>query len=154
MVILVDTREQKMLAFTLDTMLTGLEFVALPVGDYACRFRDGTQPPLVFERKSIPDLFGTMTGGYLRFKREMVKARQLGLTLVLIIEGTLTEVLAGTRHSSAAGASIVQKLFTLQVRYGLQPVFCDGRQEMSRYIVETYAAIGRNYVQAKEASHG
>ena len=143
---LIDTREQSVLSFPLSLLVTAVETVTLPVGDYACLFKDGTQPPVVFERKSLADLFGTMTSGYPRFKREMVKAKQLGLTLILIIEGTLTDVLGGTIHSSMAGASLLQKLFTLQVRYGLQPVFCDGRQEMSRYIVETYAAIGRNYV--------
>ena len=43
----------------------------LNVGDYCICFHDGHIPSVVFERKSVGDLFGTLTGGYDRFKKEI-----------------------------------------------------------------------------------
>ena len=105
----------------------------------------GARPPVIFERKSLADLFGTMTSGYQRFKREMLAAKRQGWTLILIVEASMTDVYNGFTHSSLSGQSCVQKVFTLWLRYGLRPVFCQDRDEAAAFIVETYEAIGRNW---------
>ena len=144
---IVDTREP--ISTALD--FSGLPFVtevvrdALPVGDYMVQFEDGTRPPISFERKAIGDLFGTMTQGHKRFKREIERATDAGITLTLIIEGTLSDVLQGVPFSQFDGDACVRKLMTLYVRYGIQPVFCKDRIEMVRFIYESFCAIGRNY---------
>ena len=92
------------------------------------------------------DLFGTMTSGYSRFKKEMGRAKESGIDLILAVEGTLGDVLDGISHSQFSGDSMAQKLFTLQVRYGLQVVFCSNRLEMTRHITEYFEAIGREHV--------
>ena len=106
----------------------------------------GQRVPLVWERKNLSDLFGTMSSGYPRFKRELLAAQDAGVQLVLGIEGTLTDVYAGIPYSDFSGDSCVKKLFTLWVRYGLRPVFCQSRAELAQVIVETFAAIERNYI--------
>lgn len=121
----------------------------LEVGDYGVEFEDGVVPLFYFERKSIGDLFGTMGGGYKRFKKEMVRARDMGATLFLLIEGTLSDVLNGYKHSSIDGNSLLQKLFTLWTRYGLIPIFCSSRSECSRFITEFFLSVGREKVRAE-----
>ncbi len=118
--------------------------MALPCGDYCCQYKSGYIAPIIFERKSIGDLFGTLGQGYERFKRELLRAKELDLKLILIIEGTLGKVLKGYEPSEIKGISIVKKLFTLFIRYNLMPVFCKDREECSKYITEFYLALGRN----------
>lgn len=130
----------------MDHILTAVERSTLSVGDYACRFLDGTIPPVRFERKSVADLFGTLTGGYRRFKAECRRAQEQGLTLILIVESPLCTVLQGHQYSQFSGASMVQKLFTLMLRHRLPIVFCAHRAEMSLYIRQYFEAIGREYV--------
>lgn len=90
-----------------------------------------------------------MGKGYKRFKKEMVRARDMGATLFLIIEGTLSDVLCGYKHSMMEGHSVLQKLFTLWTRYGLVPIFCASAAECSRFITEFFLSIGREKVRAE-----
>lgn len=143
MVILADTREQKLLPIREGGVVETIERTALPVADYMCRFRDNSIPPLAFERKSISDLWGTMLSGYGRFKVEMEKAKRGGIELVLILEASFSDVLDGFPRSKFSGDSMVKKLFTLQVRHGVRTVFCNSRLEAARYIVEAFEAVGR-----------
>ena len=84
-----------------------------------------------------------MTSGYPRFKREILKAKQLGIQLILGIEGSLTQVYHGVEHSDFEGASCVKKLYTLACKYSLYPVFARTRQELAWHIRESFEAIGR-----------
>jgi len=142
MQILIDSREQAPLEFESPT-ITETPKVALKVGDYGCRYKNGYEPPVYFERKSIADLFSTLGGGYPRFKRELLRAKDNAYHLILIVEGSIGKVLKGAKYSSMAGSSILKKMFTLWIKYDLIPVFCKDREEMSRFIIEYYEAIGR-----------
>lgn len=143
MIILQDTREQEPLLLE-HPFITSIEKIALPVGDYGCRMENGYIVPVIFERKSIGDLFGTLSKGYERFKREIQKAKDLDLTLILIIEGTLTKVSKGFEHSKRDADGLIKQIFMLFVRYNLTPIFAKDRDEMARYIIEFYTAVGRN----------
>lgn len=117
----------------------------LLVGDYAAEYRDGTVCPVYFERKSITDLFGTMTNGYKRFKAEINRAKTAELQLILAIEGKYTDVFKGVDYSSFEGRSMIRKLMTLWQRYGLTPVFFESREAMADMIKEFYIAFGKNF---------
>ena len=145
MKIIVDSREQAPLPFEVGGVITEVIVEGLPVGDYWMRFEDGREAEIVFERKSISDLWGTLTNkmNHARFRREIARARENGLALVLIIEGTLSDVYAGNPRSRFKGLSMVRLLFTMWVRYNLCPVFCKDRAEMVRFITETFEAYGR-----------
>ena len=151
MIIQIDTREQLKLTFDMENKyLDGVELCKLDAGDYGCRFNDGHIPPIVFERKSIGDLFGTLGGGHSRFKKEIQRAKDNGVQMIIIIEGTMSKVLRGHEHSTIEGISILRTLFTLWVKYGVIPVFCKDRVEMSRYIVEFYVSVGKQYIKEKK----
>ena len=142
MLIIQDTREQKPLEFT-HAYITNTLVQKLDVGDYGCEFKDGYRPPIYFDRKSIGDLYGTMGKGYPRFKKCIIRARDTGKTLFIITEGTLGKVGSGYSRSQIKGSSMLLKLFTLWVRYGVQTIFCKDRKEMANYITQFYLACGR-----------
>lgn len=148
MIIIQDSREQTPLEFK-HSYITDVRVEKLDVGDYACEFKDGYRPSIVFERKSIGDLYGTMWGGYKRFKDCIRRSQQSGTTLFIVVEGTLSDVLLGYEHSKVRGTSMLFKLFTLWIRYGIQTIFCEDRREMSEYITQFYIACGKQYVLDK-----
>ena len=90
--------------------------------------------------ESLHDLFGSLTSGYARFQREIIRAQASKRRIVIIIEGGLTRFLEGVRYSKAQGLSIVKTLFTLKVKYGVDFVFLQDRRETSEYIVQHYYA--------------
>jgi len=147
--LIVDTREQRPLEFSAYTHSFSTVRDTLYAADYGCRWPDGVEMPVVFERKSLSDLFGTLTHGMERFKRELDRANKGGQKIVLIIEGTMSEVLAGIPHSTVRGESILKTVFTLWTKYDLMPVFCPNRSEMERFITETYTSIARAYKSEK-----
>jgi ERCC4-type nuclease len=146
MKILIDTREGKPLKFY-HPYIKEIINRKLDVGDYGCEFNDGYIMPVVFERKEHGDLVGTLGKGYERFKREIERAKQQDIKLILIIEGTMTKILNGTDYSMRDGLSIIKQLFTLWLKYDLIPVFCKDREEMSKYITEYYIACGKQYMK-------
>lgn len=144
-IITIDSREQNKIDFTSGGSVSRVEVDGLPFSDYWAYFEDETPMPVTFERKNINDLFGTLSSGIERFKKELERARENNFKIVLIIEGSLSEVIAGTKYSEVEGKTILKTLMTLWVKYDVFPVFCNNRSEMKRYMLELWEAIGRNY---------
>ena len=145
MIVMIDTREQAPIPFKVESNISRVENIGLLFGDYQCMLENGTTIPIAFERKSTQDLYGTLTAGIERFKRELERAKAHNFQLYLIIEDTLTEVLKGVGYSKVEPDSLVKTIFTFKVKYGLEPVFCRDRVEMRRYMIETWEAWGRNF---------
>lgn len=143
MIILCDTREQLPLEFA-HPYVEGVTFTTLPVGDYCVKFQDAHQPPIFFERKSISDLFGTMSSGYKRFRREIMRSKESKSELIIIIEGTVTDILRGTKYSQVDGLKILRTILSVWDKYKVISVFCRDRKEMATFIAEYYCAYGRN----------
>jgi len=141
--LIIDSREQLPLDFN-EAAFDEVEVRGMPVGDYWAEL-DGKEIPLCFERKSLGDLFSTMTTGYGRFKKELARAKEAGLTVILVIEGSMREVAAGYDYSRYKGDSMLKKLAMLRVRYDLEFHFFNDRREMSRYIEEIFSAIRRSW---------
>jgi hypothetical protein len=161
LLILRDTREQKPLSFDSVAGVDRVEDIGLPFGDYAGMIGDDkdhlTHLPLAWDRKSIGDLYGTMTHGYDRFKRAMHRAKESKHKLILIVEGTYSDVEAGYDHSEFSGDAMIKKLATLYVKYDLETWFCESRKVMAKRIVDTLLAVERNYSKGsigKEEKHG
>lgn len=144
MKIIIDTREQLPLKFTCETARE-----CLPVGDYGGKFFDGTSCAVVFERKSINDLYGSLSQGYERFKKEIIKSSENSIRLIIIIEGSLNTVLRGTPNSRRTPISIIHQLFTIRARYGIETVFTNSRDEMSKYITHFFKAHAKEYEDSK-----
>jgi len=96
MKVIVDTRETRPLVFP-----KGYSFIEdiinkkCDVGDYMVEFKDGYVPPFSVERKSLGDLFGTLTSNYDTFKREINRAHDSGTILVIVIENNIFDVRRG-----------------------------------------------------------
>jgi len=142
MIILYDTREQKPLEFN-HPYITSTERTTLKVGDYGVMYRDGYVPPVFFERKSLPDLFGTLGKGHERFNKEIARAKKLGYILILVIEGTYGKIKKGISRSQIPGITIIRMLMTMRNKYNLEFHCLKDREEMADFIAEWYAGIGR-----------
>jgi len=138
-----DSREQRPLEFK-PGVFDEIVVEGLPYADYWAEI-DGKQIPLCFERKGFGDLYGTMTAGYPRFKRELELAKENKFSIILLIEGSMREVAGGYHHSKFTGDSMLKKLAMLYVRYGLEYHFFNCRREMSRHIEEVFSAVHRNF---------
>lgn len=146
LVITCDTREQKMLDFSGIEGVDKIEEFGLAYGDYSAVI-DDKPVPIVFERKGLGDLFGTMGAGYERYKKEMGRAKDANVKLILLIEGTYTDVWNGTERSQISGESMIKKLHTLYVKYDHEFWFCESRRVMARRIVDTYSAVQRCWLK-------
>ena len=104
-----DTREQ-----------TPLQFLNLPVivaglttGDYSVR---GLEDDLCIERKSLPDLYGSLTSGRERFMRELHRMRSYNFARLLII-GSEQEIQQGSsRHRGINPKAILHSLAAIEAR--------------------------------------
>jgi len=141
MKILIDTREQSPLTFVPEDNFE-TEVKTLAVGDYACIMDDGTKCPVRFERKSIGDLYGTMTHAHARFKHEMSRCENMKLGLAIIVEASFTEVAKGYKYSKFPGRAMIRKCFTLHLKYPnviIYPViFTTSKAESAAYIKSFY----------------
>lgn len=149
MIIIQDSREQAPLDFDGIEGVEKVERMGLAYGDYSAIVHE-KPVPVIFERKGLVDLFGTMTSGYERFKREMVRAKEANVKLILIVEGSYTNVYGGIQYSQFSGESMIKKLHMMQVKYDLETVYCESRRVMARYIAGFFHAVERNW--AKENS--
>ena len=147
MKIQIDSREQTPLKFVEEE---GIEVFthAMAVGDYCCILDDGSTCPVRFERKSIGDLFGTMTNGYERFKREMGRAKTMGIGIAIIVEDSFTDIATGYKYSKFDGRAMIRKCFTLHIKYPdviIYPViFTNSKQESAAYIKSFYEGWNKN----------
>ena len=145
MTILIDTREQKPLKFVIsyETKISKIVRTTLKVGDYGCQFNDGYIPPVFFERKSINDLFGTLGKGYIRFKKEINRCIEAKVNMIIVIEGSYSDVLKGTKYSTLEGITIIRKLITIWIRHGIAYKFCSNRKEMASHITQICIGLGK-----------
>jgi len=138
MKILIDTREQRPLEFAWPSAKA-----CLPFGDYGCELDDESMVPVIFERKSIADLFGSLSKGYERFRNMLRKAEADKVKIIIIVEGSLSKVLKGYSRSQRTGVSIVKQLYTIRAIYGIEIVFCQNRDEMTLYIEKLFDSYRR-----------
>lgn len=154
----VDTREQLPLEFEVDGVVTEVIRTKLPYGDYAGAWEDKNGKhiefmPIIFERKTLGDLYGTLGKGMERFKKEIARADEDGVKLIIIVEACLAEVLNGYEHSKMEGDSIIKTMMTLWVKHDIPHILCNDRKDMKRTILEMFSAIGRNFKPKGGGSH-
>lgn len=149
MKLITDSNEQLPLVFP---VVQGVEYVRqkLSVGDYGA-WHGETQDRTVVERKSIPDLFTSFTSRYEAERTKILRAEVLGLTYVLAIEASMSDILKGHAYwkagiqyeSKKTGYAMLKQLMTLQRKYGLFCWFCQDRREMAIMIQEYFLAWER-----------
>jgi len=124
--IIIDTREQTPLVFGNLQSERG----TLQSGDYSIA---GLENDFAIERKSIPDLCGSLTRGRERFERELHRLRGFTFARILIV-GSPHEVQA-TAHNAKA---IFSSLTAMETRWSV-PVVWEPSPELAARLVERWA---------------
>ena len=136
-VIYIDSREQNPLQIKdFPTEVKGLKF-----GDYCLNDRKKTGNCYV-ERKSVPDLIGTMSSGLERFEKEIERAAEENAYLVILVERKLEECLAFNRlpYVYKKNTRVTPDFIFHNVRNLLQKfphiqfLFVNGRKECVRIV--------------------
>lgn len=124
--IVVDTREQQPLKFK------GLNIISskLECGDYA----KSIESKVVVERKSLGDFYSTLSTGFDRFKREIIRAKEMGIYIVVVTECALnTALYAKRKFGACSGEYIMHHMRSLCREFdNIQFVFANGKAEASQ----------------------
>lgn len=147
MIIACDTREQKPLPFA---TLRGVdtEFYKLDAGDYSIK---GYETAITFERKSIPDLVGTLIRGHERFLRELERMQNYDEKYLLIEHNPITLYDYCFQHGWQGKVNtIFGSLLAYACHYHLRIRFCKDRKDMASYIVRK----SKEFLERKEKENG
>jgi len=152
MKIVIDTREQLPLHFRRSKNLEGTVRGTLSTGDYSIL---GWEDKIAIERKSPADLFGTLGTDNKRFKREIERAITRLDYFAIIVECSQTVILnksfdGAHNIKKMRGDVVIKILSTLQVKYGIPVIFCNGRAEASSIIRHLFYA----YLRMQEKKRG
>jgi len=129
--ITIDTREQKPIKLNnYEVISKKLEF-----GDYSC---DGI---LAVERKSLSDLVSTLSSGFDRFNREILRAKEAGGYIVVVTECDINKFLSFSysrtgRYAKASSDFIFHRFRDICKSFPETVQFCfsGGRKESSEII--------------------
>ena len=141
--IISDTREQTELDFS---GFRGVNVVrqGLKTGDYSIQ---GYEDRICFERKSIPDLVGTLIGGHERFLREMDRMKGYEVKYILVEHTAGTVYRYCERHGVEYKFDIImQSLLAYAYHYHVRVRFCKDREDMAKYVV----AKCKEFLKGKE----
>ena len=149
--IFIDTREQRPLRFS-----RGVEIRKLDYGDYAFSSSIATCNCYI-ERKGLSDFIGTLSGGYERFVKEIVRAQENEANLIILIESKFTNALYFNEQRKsynkekvfksvkATPEFIFHRVRSLAQKYPhIQFLFVNGRKEASR-VMERIFTCGCAY---------
>ncbi len=134
-ILCIDTREQSPL-FLLHGSGIGKHIkgelltlkLALPFGDYSCR---GFEQEIAIERKSIPDLYGSLFQNWERFKAELESLSKYPRKWI-VIEGAESDIFKYQDFSKIHPNSIRGRLCSIEIRlgipiyYGASRIDCEG----------------------------
>lgn len=143
--IIIDTREVLPLEFPA-VRTCSLRRETLNTGDYACQYDDGSWDDVVWERKSIADLFGSYTSNYENERNKILRAKEQGKKFFLAIEASAKELLKGHSYtkggvvytSKKSGMAMLRQLMSVMRKYDVRVFMCSDREEMALLIQEYY----------------
>ena len=125
MKLIIDSREQDPLEFIGES-----EVGTLSTGDYSLK---GFEDYIAIERKSLPDLLGSITSGRDRFERELSRSRGLEY-FAIVVESDFSDISKGNFKSKMSVTSAVASILAFSVRYKLPIFFCQDRQQASQIV--------------------
>tara|TARA_Y100000310_G_scaffold253648_1_gene260540 strand:+ start:735 stop:1175 length:441 start_codon:yes stop_codon:yes gene_type:complete len=137
--IIIDSREQKPL-WKKSTKTTQFEMKGLFIGDYSIK---GYEDKIAIERKSPTDLFGTLGRGHKRFKKELEKSlkyKYFGIYIETSFGNILNKNFKHSHKSKMKGFVIIKILETIKLKYNIDVVFCNNRNEMRKRIKSVFNA--------------
>ena len=136
----IDTREKDRLDFKgIKTIKHKFDF-----GDYGF-INEPYFCNIFFERKSITDLWGTMSKGYDRFCREIERAKDSGAYVIVMIDYAYSKATGynfNKRYSKSTSKFIFHRIRKMLQTYdNVQFVFSGGRDQ-SEYLIKKIGLIG------------
>lgn len=138
--IIIDTREQFPYEFKHSKSFTK-EVRKLDEGDYGLEV-DGIIQPIIVERKSAGDLFGTLTKGHKRFINEIKRAKDKNLLMYVVVDAPYRSIYEGkfpnSFRSKVKGFVIAKICHSIELKYKIKFVFCQDRQESQRFIQDLF----------------
>jgi hypothetical protein len=136
-VIFADTREQNPLDFDNTTRTKGMSF-----GDYRMAGSN-----IYVERKSLGDAWGTLSGGFERFEREILRAKEAFAYLIILVESPFESLEKFPTQRQVFGKIKIPVEFIhhnirdlLQKNEHIQFLFVENRDEASRIIQKIFSA--------------
>lgn len=129
--ILIDTREQNPILFK-DSEITTLKY-----GDYTTKDSD-----IFIDRKSLQDFIGTISSGYDRFSNEIFKALTDNVSIVMLVENSLSDCLSfnykyAGKYTKATPEFVFHRLRELIQKFpNFQAAFCENRGDMKEKILK------------------
>lgn len=129
MILCVDTREQ-LPYWECPACCT----ITLNVGDYTTI---GLLGKFHIERKSMADLYGTITKGHSRFRREILRAASSKIKLCVVVEGSRQQFIAkqfSNRRLLITSSTLDKILLTVETRYGLEIQWKKNRLTAQEYV--------------------
>lgn len=108
-----------------------IERRAMKTGDYMI---EGHPEHVIEHKKSLEEICGNVTQGHDRFRRELIRALESGITMTILIEDPVISTLEGVRGwvnprtpfsaKCIQGEQLYECLRTIRDRYGVGIVFC------------------------------
>lgn len=147
MIIITDSREQLNLDFSKFRDVESVR-TKLDAGDYSVV---GYENVISFERKSVPDLVGTLVGGHQRFLRELERMKDYEEKYILVEHSPTILYSYCVKHGWENKFNIIiQSLLAYACHYGIRIRFCKDRDDMASYIVRK----SKEFLEGKEKKDG
>lgn len=137
--IIQDSREQKPLDLPYKTIVQKLD-----VGDY------GLEPKydkkIYVERKGIGDMVGTLSQGFDRFRRELIRAKESDSYLIMLVEKNINKALSFNflyelKYAKVQPAHVFKNLRDLMKEFlNFQVLFVGSREEAAKAIEIIFSA--------------
>lgn len=147
MTIIVDTREQLPINFKEGTKTMAS---ALNCGDYTT---PALRKTFVIERKSPSDLYGTLLADHARFRREILRAFDKRLTLVVFVECSEARFFAkdyeGGAWQNYPAESLRKIIRTVSKKYGIKFYWFEHRAAMANAVVRRLRAEEKKLLKSK-----
>jgi len=126
-IMVVDTREQKPLFKPKPWIVEA----GLNSGDYSIQ---GFETVITIERKSIPDLLGTLGKGRIRFEKELNRMSEYKWK-GLLIEGLENDVYQPNDFSSMHPNSIYHSLAAIETKWGLSVYYAKDKKSARNWVL-------------------
>lgn len=146
MKIIVDTREQSPIWEGKEVIIKKLD-----EGDYTI---ESLFNKAHIERKSGQDLYGSIIQGHERFRKEIERANSKGIKLSVFVECSKKDFVGkkfnGGWRLKTKPAVLAKIVSTIQEKYGIEFVWCDGREDFKEKALDWFKNQKINFESKKD----
>ena len=156
--IVVDTREKKWDHIRKYFEANGIQYEVkkLDVGDY---FSTDQGDVAVDRKQNLQELCGNLSkgnGNIIRFTNECRRAKEQGIRLVVLIEGTNCQTVKDvsgwkSKYTKHSGKWLTDKMFNLTVSYDVEWQFCKKNETATKILEILKYDSGRNQAKSDNA---